>query len=225
MFGTPSATTIAAVHAVCANLPRSGFRSPDYEIIRRNPTESALIRFSWAFTKVCTQHHISSKNEDDMEHRMYQLLKVAPNDMADLSLDLILFLQALPAARVLPSHHGRRTIDADLAVFYCQLICNRTGFEKIIPTFKHALKRRVNDIQLWSAVFDMLADLRAATPPPPEARIDGPPVPIEPAMNYFPLPGARPALSTNLSPLVSEKKRGVEDPETGGGKRRRFGGG
>ena len=91
-------------------------------------------------------------------------------DIKNLLLDLILALQNQTAARILRSQIGDRTLAGDLGILYGRVDSNQLDLASAIPLVEQAVKNEPdaptsNDVDIWQAVFELVARTNPATPP------------------------------------------------------------
>lgn len=77
---------------------------------------------------------------------------------------LILVLQSLPAAFALPSRVGDGSISGEIAFLYGRLASGKTAIKRTTQLLKLVIAR-AKDVDLWAAVFDLIASTQTATPP------------------------------------------------------------
>jgi hypothetical protein len=82
--------------------------------------------------------------------------------LKNLVLDLILALQTLPTARLLPSPNNRGTLVGDLSRFNAAVDSDDFDIKSVVPLLEQVIKR-APDKDIWSAVFTLVAP--RATPP------------------------------------------------------------
>jgi len=82
--------------------------------------------------------------------------------LKNLVLDLILALQTLPTARLLPSPNNRGTLFGDLSRFNAVVDSDDFDIKSVVPLLEQVIKR-APDKDIWSAVISLVS-LRA-TPP------------------------------------------------------------
>ncbi len=84
----------------------------------------------------------------------------------NLVLDLILALQNEPAARILPSRNGHGTLLGDLSGHITLVDSNNFDIISAIPLVERVINN-APDVEIWSAVFKLIAQTRpkAITPP------------------------------------------------------------
>merc|ERR1712225_122179 len=91
-------------------------------------------------------------------------------DIKNLLLDLILALQNQTAARILRSRIGDRTLAGDLGILYGRIDSNQLDLASAIPLVEQVVKNEPdaptsNDVDIWQAVFELVARTNPATPP------------------------------------------------------------
>ncbi|KAH9205216.1 hypothetical protein DL95DRAFT_528943 [Leptodontidium sp. 2 PMI_412] len=91
-------------------------------------------------------------------------------DIKNLLLDLILALQNQTAARILRSRIGDRTLAGDLGILYGRVDSNQLDLASAIPLVEQVVKIEPdaptsNDVDIWQAVFELVAQTNPATPP------------------------------------------------------------
>ncbi|CAM6004313.1 unnamed protein product [Sphagnum balticum] len=88
----------------------------------------------------------------------------------NLLLDLILALQNQPAARILPSRTGDRTLASDLAILYSRVDSNQLEIASAIPLVRCMVRNGSDgptwsDADLWQKVFAFITHTTAASRP------------------------------------------------------------
>ena len=84
-------------------------------------------------------------------------------------LDLVLALQNLPAAHLLPSRNGRGLLEGDLATLFSQLDSNQQEISSATLLLKRIIDN-TPDVEVWNTVYSPLTQ---STPPPrPVLNID-----------------------------------------------------
>ncbi|PQE24982.1 serine threonine- kinase Sgk2 protein [Rutstroemia sp. NJR-2017a BVV2] len=86
----------------------------------------------------------------------------------NLVLDLILALQNEPAARILPSRNGYGTLLRDLSGHITLLDSNNFDIISSIPLVERVINN-VPDVEIWNAVFDLVARTSTNDITPPTA--------------------------------------------------------
>src|SRR4051812_27935901 len=84
----------------------------------------------------------------------------------NLVLDLILALQTLTAARILPSRISDRTLSADLAMLFIRVDSNQFDIKSAVHLVEQVVDH-ASDTDIWSAVFALVAltTPKPTTPP------------------------------------------------------------
>jgi hypothetical protein len=77
-------------------------------------------------------------------------------------LDLILALQTLPTARLLPSPNNRRTLFGDLSRFNAVDDSDNFDIKSVVPLLEQVIKRAADE-DIWTAVISLVS--LQATPP------------------------------------------------------------
>ena len=150
----------------------------DSDIIISKPIGEGLDGFRGLFRSTCQGLGISQLQDSSEQVRL--LVEVAGNgktriflqfcfwlthiDARGLMLDLVSTLQVLPAARSLRSRNNRGTLGGDLAIVYSRLDSNEVDVISIIPLLKQVIKPAL-DLDIWNAVFTLLASPKVTTPP------------------------------------------------------------
>ena len=76
--------------------------------------------------------------------------------LKNLVLDLILALQTLPTARLLPSPNNRGTLFGDLSRFNAVVDSDDFDIKSVVPLLEQVIKR-APDKDIWSAVISLLS--------------------------------------------------------------------
>ncbi|KAI9856816.1 MAG: hypothetical protein M1813_008753 [Trichoglossum hirsutum] len=127
---------------------------PRSEIIKSKPIEEGLNAFRKSFNSASAN---ISELSDAVEH-----MHIVDEDLKNLVVDLILALQNLPAARLLPSRSGRGTILGDLQRFGSLVDSDDFDAKRVIPLLKE-VTRNAPDVDIWDAVYSLVTE---STPPP-----------------------------------------------------------
>jgi hypothetical protein len=86
----------------------------------------------------------------------------------NLVLDLVLALQSQPAARILPSRNSRGTLLGDLSGYVTLVDSNNFDIKSAIPLVERVVEN-APDVEIWSAVFDLVAHTSSKPITPPTA--------------------------------------------------------
>lgn len=81
--------------------------------------------------------------------------------LKDLAVHLIVALQALPVARLLPSVAGRGTLRSDLLRLELSTESDDFDLERIIPFLSAVLNDELDEV-IWNKVYDAVTE---STPP------------------------------------------------------------
>ncbi|KAI9777129.1 MAG: hypothetical protein M1839_009085 [Geoglossum umbratile] len=103
--------------------------------------------------------HISDEGEIHRLDAKYLLMYI---DLKNLVLDLVLALQNLPAARLLPSPNGRGILLGDLSRFISLVVSNDLDIKSVIPLLNKVVDK-APDADIWDAVYGLVTE---STPPP-----------------------------------------------------------
>ncbi|KAI9863555.1 MAG: hypothetical protein M1813_003578 [Trichoglossum hirsutum] len=87
-------------------------------------------------------------------------------DLKDLVLDLILALQSLPVARLLPSPNGRRTLLSDLSRFNSTVDLGDFDLISAVPLLTKVLNKAL-DADIWDAVYSLVTQSTSPSRPLP----------------------------------------------------------
>jgi hypothetical protein len=83
--------------------------------------------------------------------------------LKNLVLDLVLALQNLPAARLLPSPNGRGILLGDLSRFISLVVSNELDIKSVIPLLNKVVDK-APDADIWDVVYGLVTE---STPPRP----------------------------------------------------------
>jgi hypothetical protein len=86
--------------------------------------------------------------------------------LKNLVLDLVLALQNLPAARLLPSPNGRGILLGDLSRFISLVVPNNFDIKSVIPLLNKVVDK-APDAEIWDAVYSLVAELTPLPRPLP----------------------------------------------------------
>ncbi|KAL2056600.1 hypothetical protein ABVK25_002994 [Lepraria finkii] len=152
----------------------AGFSQNELKAITAHPVGKGLDTFRTTFAS----RYLRSKNADVTEvvHRLTS--EASDRGEKDVILDLILALQAQPAARTIRSRIGNGPLSGDIASFYARLSADQEEATHVAPLLKLVLtpKSRItpqnSDADIWTAVLDLIArtkplQLPQPTTPPP----------------------------------------------------------
>ncbi|KAJ9641091.1 hypothetical protein H2199_005759 [Coniosporium tulheliwenetii] len=123
----------------------------DADIIAKNPIGNGLERF---------RRHSRAKCKDLGISEVRHLAETS--GATDLALELILALQSISLARVLPSRSGRGTLLRDLSNLVAQIDSGEFNVRSIVPLFEK-VDSHASDLEICNALFALVA--RPTTPP------------------------------------------------------------
>ncbi|KAI9769851.1 MAG: hypothetical protein M1840_003845 [Geoglossum simile] len=89
-------------------------------------------------------------------------MHIGDEGLKNLVIDLILALQSLPAARLLPSPNGRGTLSGHLSRFYSAVDSGDFDLRSAVPLLTKVLNK-ASDADIWDAVYGLVTE---STPPP-----------------------------------------------------------
>ncbi|KAI9776690.1 MAG: hypothetical protein M1839_009417 [Geoglossum umbratile] len=145
----------------------------DSDIIASNPIEDGLDAFCRLFKSTCTGLDISELQDAS---KQVALLIVAPGiDVKSLILDLIIALQGLPAARILPSKNASGVLLDDIVRFAPNVISKDFDDKSVVPLLEQVIKH-ASDWDIWNAVFALVTKPRATPPTVFDQSILGTPI-------------------------------------------------
>ncbi|PLB47088.1 hypothetical protein P170DRAFT_511741 [Aspergillus steynii IBT 23096] len=113
------------------------------QIIDHKPIGAGLDAFRANLTSVCESRGLPFSVE--------AILNLSPEDRQDISLDLVLALQALPASRLLPSIGGCKNLFGDLARWSESINSDEFEFDRIVPLLVAVLDREP-DAVVWDSL-------------------------------------------------------------------------
>ena len=125
--------------------------------------------------------------------------------MQDEILDLISALQNQRAARAIRSRFNAGSVSGDIATFYALLSSDQQHAKHVAPLIKLVLTD-AKDVDIWTAVFDLVTpSTRASSPPPPTT-----PPPSHPSV-ASPFPPTPWSFNTGNFVNTSEYRKQVDD--------------
>ncbi|CAG9987750.1 unnamed protein product [Clonostachys byssicola] len=123
--------------------------------IEDNPIEAGLDSFREIFRTICQDRSLPAIPES--------LESLHENDLQDLVLDLLLELQRLPVARLLPSSGRSNHLRTDILKLSPAIISNEYEIDRIKPLLHAVVAENTVDTVIWNHVY---AALTESTPPP-----------------------------------------------------------
>ncbi|KAI9772444.1 MAG: hypothetical protein M1840_000647 [Geoglossum simile] len=124
------------------------------EIIKSNPIGEGLNAFRKSFTS-------ASPDVPDLSNAV-EHMSIGNEGFKNVVLDLILALQSLPAARLLPSPSGRGILLVDLSEFISSVVSGNFDAKSAIPLLNKVINQ-ASDTDIWVAVSVLVTH---STPPP-----------------------------------------------------------
>ncbi|KAK4133632.1 hypothetical protein BT67DRAFT_382143 [Trichocladium antarcticum] len=129
---------------------------PRSEIIKGNPIGKGLDTFRASFSAVCADRGIPPHTPD-------ALGRFDQQDVRNLVFDLLLVLQNLPAARLLPATTRRGALRSDLLRLELSVDADDIDLDRIKPLLNIVLADHTDDALIWGRVYDAVAE---SAPPP-----------------------------------------------------------
>ncbi|KAM4064203.1 hypothetical protein HRG_007198 [Hirsutella rhossiliensis] len=123
--------------------------------VEGSPIRTELAAFRASFNSVCKDRDISCSPDT--------LSQLSNTDLRRLSLNLLVALQNLPAARLVPSRTGRGTLESDLLRLLSAVTSDNFDFARIKELLKKALTDKPQDTLIWDLVSGAAVE---STPPP-----------------------------------------------------------
>ncbi|KAJ8065090.1 hypothetical protein OCU04_005803 [Sclerotinia nivalis] len=136
------------------------------DIISSHPIKDGLCAFRRRFESIRINLGVVESS-----NTVQAVLSAATGIVAkDLVLDLILALQNEPAARILPSRNGHGALLRDLSSQITLPLLESNNFDIIsaIPLVERVINF-VSDVEIWNAVFDLVARTSTNDITPPTA--------------------------------------------------------
>ena len=134
------------------------------EIIKTKPIGEGLNDFRDAFNLTCrdlgvsssfdTLHQIGDEGNCQFVHRKSSLTYIGLKNLID---DLLMSLQNLPAARVLPSSSGRGTLRGDFFRQLGSLLDSDFDVERFLPLLNAILRIEPDEV-IWEKVYATVAE-------------------------------------------------------------------
>ncbi|KAI9761206.1 MAG: hypothetical protein M1840_002006 [Geoglossum simile] len=124
------------------------------EIIKSKPIGGGLNNFYDLYNTTRTD---IPKLSDAVGH-----MHIDDEGLNNLIINLILALQSLPVARLLPSPNGHRTLSSHLSRFYSAVNSDNFDLRSTIPLLTKVFNK-APDADIWDAVYDLVTK---STPPP-----------------------------------------------------------
>ncbi|PQK08000.1 hypothetical protein BB8028_0001g00810 [Beauveria bassiana] len=123
------------------------------KVIQDNPIGSGLDSFRALLNSTCGRRNISPDAIGELEKE----------DLQHLSLNLLVALQNLPAASLVPSKAGRGALKADLLGLLSSVTTKHFEFDRIKPLLKATIAETPDDALIWDLVSAAAVE---STPPP-----------------------------------------------------------
>ncbi|KAI0827237.1 hypothetical protein F5Y06DRAFT_236644 [Hypoxylon sp. FL0890] len=122
------------------------------EIIRNNPIGKGLDAFLTSFNYICESKDISNSEE--------ALDQLDDGDSQNITIDILLALQQLPASRVL--RFNNQPLLSGLSSLTSTVASNNIDFDRVKPLLKAVIAKK-SDEEIWTQVYRAVTE---STPPP-----------------------------------------------------------